>query len=61
MHHLKDSNLRDLSGGEFQRVFVSHIHAIAKKPEFLVLDECTGCDVCVVKCALDSLRKYLKI
>ena len=35
--HLKDKNLGDLSGGEFQRVLLSR--AISKKPELLVLDE----------------------
>ena len=35
--HLKDKNLGDLSGGEFQRVLLAR--AISKKPEFLVLDE----------------------
>ena len=35
--HLKDKNLGDLSGGEFQRVLLAR--AISKKPESLVLDE----------------------
>ena len=34
---MKSNNLRDLSGGEFQRVLLAR--AIAKKPDFLVLDE----------------------
>ena len=37
VQHLKDNNLRDLSGGEFQRVLLAR--AIAKKPELLVPDE----------------------
>ena len=36
VEHLKTRNLRDLSGGEFQRVLLAR--AIAKKPELLVLD-----------------------
>ena len=35
--HLKQNNLRELSGGEFQRMLLAR--AIAKKPELLVLDE----------------------
>ena len=35
--HLKEKNLSDLSGGEFQRVLLAR--AISKKPELLVVDE----------------------
>lgn len=35
--HLISKNINELSGGEFQRVLISR--AIAKKPDFLVLDE----------------------
>ena len=35
--HLKNKNLGNLSGGEFQRILIAR--AISKKPELLVLDE----------------------
>ena len=35
--HLKNRNLRSLSGGEFQRVLLAR--AIGKKPDLLILDE----------------------
>jgi zinc transport system ATP-binding protein len=35
--HLKNRNLRNLSGGEFQRVLLAR--AIGKKPDLLILDE----------------------
>ena len=35
--HLKNNDLRNLSGGEFQRVLIAR--AISKKPDLLVLDE----------------------
>tara|TARA_B100000513_G_scaffold160614_2_gene77729 strand:- start:606 stop:1355 length:750 start_codon:yes stop_codon:yes gene_type:complete len=37
VEHLKNKNLSNLSGGEFQRVLISR--AIAKQPDLLVLDE----------------------
>jgi len=37
VEHLRNKNLSDLSGGEFQRVLIAR--AIAKQPNFLVLDE----------------------
>ena len=35
VEHLKNNNLSNLSGGEFQRVLIAR--AIAKKPDLLVL------------------------
>ena len=35
--HLKNQNLGNLSGGEFQRVLLAR--AVSKKPDLLVLDE----------------------
>ena len=37
VEHLRNKNLSDLSGGEFQRVLIAR--AIAKQPDLLVLDE----------------------
>ena len=56
--HLKDKNLGDLSGGEFQRVLLAR--AISKKPELLVLDEpVQGVDFTGEIALYELIRKFL--
>ena len=56
--HLKDKNLGDLSGGEFQRVLLAR--AISKKPELLVLDEpVQGVDFTGEIALYELIKKFL--
>ena len=55
--HLKNKNLGNLSGGEFQRVLLSR--AISKKPDLLVLDEPVQCVDFTGEIALYELIKKI--
>ena len=56
--HLKDKNLGDLSGGEFQRVLLAR--AISKKPDLLVLDEpVQGVDFTGEIALYELIKKFL--
>ena len=59
VEHLKNKDLRSLSGGEFQRVLMAR--AIAKKPELLVLDEpVQGVDFTGEIALYELIKKFLK-
>ena len=56
--HLKNKNLGDLSGGEFQRVLLAR--AISKKPDLLVLDEpVQGVDFTGEIALYELIKKFL--
>ena len=58
--HLKNKNLGNLSGGEFQRVLLAR--AISKKPELLVLDEpVQGVDFTGEIALYELIKKFQKI
>ena len=57
VEHLKNKNLGNLSGGEFQRVLLAR--AISKKPELLVLDEpVQGVDFTGEIALYELIKKY---
>ncbi len=56
--HLLYEDVRNLSGGEFQRLLMAR--AIAKEPEFLVLDDPFRCRLCWGNCSLSNHSRYSK-